>query len=198
ELSMLFQHFDKDNSGDIDFEEFVQAVKGPMTNRRRQLVALAFNKLDKDGSGTLEPDDIISTYDASHHPDVMAGKRTAADVLAEFLETFEVGGEKDGVVTRNEFENYYANVGASIDNEDYFELMIRNAWHISGGEGAAANSANKRVLVTHADGRQTVEEIQNDLGLRSDDKEGMMARLRTQGSTAESLSLHGSAGDATP
>jgi hypothetical protein len=110
----------------------------------------------------------------------------------------QVGGEKDGVVTRNEFENYYSNLGASIDNEDYFELMIRNAWHISGGEGAAANSANKRVLVTHADGRQTVEEIQNDLGLRSDDKEGMMARLRAQGSTAESLSLHGSAGDATP
>jgi hypothetical protein len=61
-----------------------------MTNRRKQLVALAFNKLDKDGSGTLEPDDIISTYDASKHPDVMAGKRTTADVLAEFLETFEV------------------------------------------------------------------------------------------------------------
>jgi Ca2+-binding EF-hand superfamily protein len=100
----------------------------------------------------------------------------------------QVGGEKDGVVTRNEFENYYSNLGASIDNEDYFELMIRNAWHISGGEGAAANSANKRVLVTHADGRQTVEEIQNDLGLRSDDKEGMMARLRAQGVSAASIS----------
>jgi hypothetical protein len=32
--------------------------------------------------------------------------------------------------------------------------MIRNAWHISGGEGQAANSANLRVLVTHADGTQ--------------------------------------------
>ena len=31
--------------------------------------------------------------------------------------------------------NYYNNVSASIDNDDYFELMIRNAWHISGGEG---------------------------------------------------------------
>jgi hypothetical protein len=37
--------------------------------------------------------------------------------------------------------------------------MIRNAWHISGGEGWCENTTNLRVLVTHSDGRQTVEEI---------------------------------------
>jgi hypothetical protein len=36
---------------------------------------------------------------------------------------------------------------------------MRNAWHISGGEGWCANSSCRRVLVTHADGKQTVEEI---------------------------------------
>ena len=77
----------------------------------------------------------------------------------EFLDTFDVGGVKDGKVTPEEFCNYYANVSASIDNDDYFELMIRNAWHISGGEGWCANTSNRRVLVTHTDGRQTVEEV---------------------------------------
>ena len=38
-------------------------------------------------------------------------------------------------------------MSASIDLDDYFELMIRNAWHIPGGEGWCANTANKRVLV---------------------------------------------------
>ena len=52
---------------------------------------------------------------------------------------------------------------------------MRNAWHISGGEGWCANTANRRVLVTHADGRQTVEEIHDDLGLQPDDKAGMLA-----------------------
>ena len=40
----------------------------------------------------------------------------------EFLDTFDVGGEVDGKVTRAEFENYYANVGASVDSDYYFEL----------------------------------------------------------------------------
>eukprot|EP00952_Eustigmatos_sp_NYUAD-ZCMA_P001417 6311-Eustigmatos_ZCMA.PRE.1 len=36
--------------------------------------------------------------------------------------------------------------------------MMRNAWHISGGQGAAANSSCIRVLVTHTDGAQEVSE----------------------------------------
>lgn len=114
-----------------------------MNDRRRALVHLAFDRLDRDGNQVLEPTDVISAYDARRHPDVIAGRRTTDDVLREFLDTFDVGGEKDGKVTRNEFENYYRNVSASIDDDDYFELMIRNAWHISGGQGWCENTSNR-------------------------------------------------------
>jgi Ca2+-binding EF-hand superfamily protein len=190
EMRMLFEHFDRDRSGSIDFEEFIQGVRDPLNDRRMKLVHMAFSVLDKDRSGFVNAVDVIDTYDASKHPEVIAGKKSANQVLEEFLDTFDVGGEKDGKVSRTEFENYYTNIGANIDNDDYFELMIRNAWHISGGEGWSANSANRRVLVTHADGRQTVEEIKDDLGLKADDKAGMMARLRAQGVNAANISLH--------
>jgi hypothetical protein len=162
-----------------------------MNERRKKIVNIAFSILDTNGNGEIEPDELIGKYDASKHPDVMSGRRTEEDVLREFLETFDVGGVKDGVVTRQEFMNYYNNIGASIDDDDYFELMIRNAWHISGGEGWAANSSNRRVLVTHADGRESVEEIKNDLGLRSNDKDGMMSRLKSQGINGKDISMYG-------
>ena len=72
-------------------------------------------------------------------------------------------------------------VSASIDDDDYFELMMRNAWHISGGEGWCENTANRRVLVVHSDGSQEVVEIENDLGLAADDIAGMRERLTKQG-----------------
>lgn len=37
----------------------------------------------------------------------------------------------DHIVTREEFEEYYNNISSSIDNDQYFELMISNAWKIN-------------------------------------------------------------------
>ena len=188
---LVFAHFDADHSGVVNFDEFVAALRDPLSARRKALVGQAFARLDKDGSGVIEPGEIAQAYDASQHPDVLSGRKTAADVLAEFAENFEVGGTHDGKVTRAEFEAYYENLGANIDDDDYFELMMRNAWHISGGEGWCANTTCRRVLVTHADGRQTVEEIQNDLGIDADDKPAMLANLKDQGLEVKSLDLSG-------
>ncbi len=110
------------------------------------------------------------------------------------MDTFD-GGEKDGQVTLKEFERYYANISASIDNDDYFELMIRNAWHISGGKGQYENTSNRRVLVTHRDGRQTVEEITNDLGIKREDTAAMVANLKARGIDAAKISTTGSFDD---
>ena len=38
----------------------------------------------------------------------------------------------DHVITWEEFEEYYCNVSASIDDDSYFELMISNAWKLYG------------------------------------------------------------------
>jgi hypothetical protein len=166
-----------------------------MSERRKNIVHMAFRVMDKDGSGYLNYEDLVDRYNVSRHPDVLAKRKTEKQVLMEFLDTFDVGGEKDGKVSLQEFENYYASISASVDNDDYFELMIRNAWHISGGEGWSANTSNRRVLVTGADGRQSVQEIKNDLGLKSDDKEGMASRLRGQGLTVDASNIGLAYGD---
>ena len=83
---------------------------------------------------------------ASKHPAVVSGAKSKEETIQEMLNVFDVGGEVDGKVTKEEFMNYYSNISASIDDDDYFELMIRNAWHISGGEGWSANSANRRLI----------------------------------------------------
>ena len=181
DLRALFEHFDADGNESIDFEEFVQGIRDPLSERRLRLVYMAFKVIDKDGSGVVDAREIATMYDASKHPDVLAGRKKPMDVMKEFLETFDVGGVKDGMVTKQEFVNYYTNLGASIDNDDYFELMIRNAWHLSGGEGWCANSTNLRVVVTDSSGRERTVEVQNDLGLKKDDIAGIYTRLKAQG-----------------
>jgi calcyphosin len=77
-------------------------------------------------------------YNGKKHPDVIAGKRTEDQILKEFLETFEVhhnirsGAKADGKVTKEEWIEYYSNVSCSIDNDEYFSLMMNNAWNLKG------------------------------------------------------------------
>ena len=110
-----------------------------MNPARKRLVAQAYAKLDKDGSGYIDVNDIKGVYTAKTHPDVLAGKKSEEQILMEFLETFEThhnlrtNGAPDHVVTKEEFEEYYNNVSSSVDNDQYFELMMNNAWKINDG-----------------------------------------------------------------
>ena len=76
-----------------------------------------------DGNGYLNINDIKGTYNASRHPDVISGKKSEEDILLEFLETFETHHNvinrqsPDHIVTKEEFEEYYNNISASIDND---------------------------------------------------------------------------------
>ncbi|ETK71748.1 hypothetical protein F441_21535 [Phytophthora nicotianae CJ01A1] len=180
EVEELFHFIDTNNSGGVDFDEFLLAVRGELNERRTQLVLAAFKILDADGSGVVDLDDIKAKYSAKQHPDVLQGRKTEDEVLLEFLDTFD-GGEKDGKVHPSEFVRYYANVSASIDDDDYFELVIRNAWHMSGGEGWSANTTCRRVLVKHEDGRHTIEEVKDDIGIGAGNVEAIRENLQAQG-----------------
>jgi 6,7-dimethyl-8-ribityllumazine synthase len=106
QIKTVFNAFDSDRSGGISYEEFLICVRGPMNERRKNIVLQAFQVslclilfyctsliiillfflfskqiLDTDKSGIVELDDIQGKYDASKHPDVIAGKRSADSVL---------------------------------------------------------------------------------------------------------------------
>lgn len=71
EILALFNTFDRNRDGTIDYDEFIRILQGPMNNFRRKLILQAFNKLDKDKSGFIEYEDIKDVYNASRHPDVI-------------------------------------------------------------------------------------------------------------------------------
>ena len=176
EADRLFALFDYNGDGQVNYNEFVRCLRGSMNKRRKDLVMMAFDTFEKDQWGKVTLRTIGSCYDVSMHPDVMSGKVSPTEALYEFMKKWDKDG--DHSVTGDEFIDYYEWVSASIDNDDYFELMIRNAWHISGGTGWMANTTCRRVLVEHNDGRQEIVEIKNDIGVGKDPEKIKLALLR--------------------
>ena len=179
EVQVIFEYFDKDKSGSITITEFMVGLRPEMPTCRKELVMQAHALLDANSDGSVTMEDIKRLFDATKHPDVLTGKKTSDQVFTEFCSEWDKNG--DNVITKDEFVEYYNDISAGIDSDQYFELMMRNAWHISGGEGAAANTSCRRVLVSHNDGTQSVHEIKNDLGIGAKDVEKMRAKLEAQG-----------------
>lgn len=126
----LFDSLDVDHSGTLDFDEFLIALRPPMNNGRKQLVFKAFTKLDKTKDNVITIEDLKGVYNVTKHPKYLSGEWDEDKCLGEFLVSFDSKDNADGQVTEEEFMNYYSGVSASIDNDAYFDLMMRNAWKI--------------------------------------------------------------------
>merc|ERR1711976_338549 len=119
----IFNTLDRDGSGSIDFDEFLVALRPPLSKSRQKLIRMAFNKLDKTEDGEVTKEDLRGVYNVKYHKKYKSGEMTEDQVFDEFLATFEDPNEKDGVVTWEEFFNYYVGVSASIDKDVYFDVM---------------------------------------------------------------------------
>lgn len=137
ETSALFSKFDKDGDGNISYDEFLRGLRGGLSDRRKAMVQRCFSILDRDGSGVVTIGDIAGVYNTSKHPDVLAGKCSEEEALETFLASFEGKHTTDARVTAEEFESYYADLGASVPSDDYFIEMMESVWMIPEKEGKA-------------------------------------------------------------
>lgn len=130
EMKILFDSFDKDKSGSIDFREFLLVLQAPLNNNRLKVVNEAFDKLDVNQDGLIRVDDlqVVLAENARQHPKFIAGEWSLDDVYKQFIQTFDDPKNPDGAVSRKEFLQYYSNVSATIDDDAYFDLMMRSAW----------------------------------------------------------------------
>ena len=138
DINLLFDKFDKDKSGEINYEEFVYAFVGEMNDRRKNLIKILFDSFDRNKTGYVSIDEIRNSYSPSNHPDVLNGKKTEDEVLAEFLDTLQYHfsllksnkDEKKNKIDFDEFLDFFNNVSVGIEDDDYFEEMIKNGFSL--------------------------------------------------------------------
>ena len=128
ELAELARHLDKNGDGHICFEEFLFHMAPPMSESRISWCNKAYNKLDANGDGHVSIHDLQQLHNPETSALVRAGKTSATAIFNNLSKYFD--GDGDGIITREEFIDYYREISPSIDNDEYFALMMQNAWKL--------------------------------------------------------------------
>lgn len=146
EAKDLFEKFDHDKSGTIDFDEFLVTLrvtinifyqpppffhvtfgvcppKPQMSKPRKEVVMQAFRKLDKTGDGVITIEDLRGVYNAKCHPKYQNGEWSEDQVFRTFLDNFDSPYDKDGKVKTH--SDHFALTGG-LTSSDSAPVKMKN------------------------------------------------------------------------
>jgi Ca2+-binding EF-hand superfamily protein len=144
DIRALFLEFDADGNNEISYNEFVSALRGNLSEKRRAIISRVFSLIDSDRDGIISMTDIGSCFNPKHHPEVKAGLMTVQTLLNAFFETFAVVS-KNGMVTLEQFMEYYASASFYEDDES-FERSMSLLWAPSPQTSTSAVSRGTTTL----------------------------------------------------
>lgn len=135
EQASIWFEYDRLGNGLIDPVDFTAALRSNgISPFRRTLMERSWSTLKKDPHGAVDVQVLCKTYNASAHPDVVRGARSEADVQSEFRSAFSHETNPSGLVSQQEYEQYYSAVSATIEEDDMFAALMRGCWNIAGAD----------------------------------------------------------------
>ena len=150
ELELIFNFFDKEKKGSINYNNLIQAIIGQITPNRENVIKNIFESFNKDNNGNVSLNELKTLFNASRHPDVINQKRSRGEIYGEFLDNIETYKEylenMRGIYTSNlsleDFINFYQIIGVDIEDDKIFEFIINNCW-IKDNGNESGNYINK-------------------------------------------------------
>ena len=126
DLDRCVAHFDKSGDGLVDAKEFIAGMRGEITESRRETIREAFDMLDVHKDGVITVQDLKGRYS-------VAGEEGATEeaALQKFLAQWDCY-TVDGVVSLDDFAEYYFDISALVEDDQYFTWMMRSAWGLGG------------------------------------------------------------------
>jgi len=125
----LLNELDSDKEGTVNYDAFLVLLRGCPNASRTACIGNVFNRFDSRGAGCLVASDLRVSYASNQHPRVIAGAITEDEAFLEFLANF---GDKNnnGQITRTEWNDFYAAVSDSIENDAHFCQLVSAAWNV--------------------------------------------------------------------
>ena len=161
DLINFYSILDYTQSNQVPTDEILRLIKGEINEQRKMLVVSKFILIDKEKTGYLPISLLKKLYNYKFHPDAFLQKKSEEQVYEEFLYTFDVFCELNGLkdeISFKDFIEYYTPISASISNDNYFGDIIYGVWNLEGTNYHSSPSNNNNTDLNKINDNQ----IQND------------------------------------
>ena len=135
----------------IKYDELLKSLIGSMSLNRQLIVQKVFDSFEKENDGKILTSDIKTKFNYNRHPDVLSGKNTGIEIyndFLDFLETFReyndnLSGGYSFSMSYDEFANFYSMISLCVEDDVYFEKILKNCWNLE--EGSNDLNMNKNI-----------------------------------------------------
>ncbi|KPI90401.1 putative Calcium-binding protein [Leptomonas seymouri] len=115
----------------IDYDVFMDYIRGHMNSTRKKAVLDVFQQLDYNSDGSIAIQDIQAMFNAQEHPVVVSdGIFTADKLLRGFLAIWDENQRQFGLVPYTEFIDYYNGLSAIIEDDKVFLGILKTTWKV--------------------------------------------------------------------
>ncbi|KEG14150.1 hypothetical protein DQ04_00601170 [Trypanosoma grayi] len=131
DVEAVMYALDRNGDGTLDPVDFIAALRRDLTPLKRTWIIRVWYLFSENRDGAVQIDELLGVFNASGHPAVVCGERTEAEVREEFQATFNTTTNPEGVITRQEFEQYYSCVAGTCPDDASFVTLMQGVWPVA-------------------------------------------------------------------
>jgi Ca2+-binding EF-hand superfamily protein len=98
EAVTLSKFINKDNSENLNFDDFLFAIRGKPNDERQAVIDLVYYKFDKNKTGYAEGTELRKVFNCVKHPRFLMGEYTEDQIFYLYLQNFS--SQVSGTVTK--------------------------------------------------------------------------------------------------
>ena len=108
-----------------------------MNDERLNIVKNVFSKLDINGRGNININELKQKFNPSGHPEAYSKNNSKEEIYEEFLNNLEIYKKYSLIKNRNssflftldDFINFYTQISFDIEDDNYFNNLITGVWN---------------------------------------------------------------------
>ncbi len=123
------KYFDKEMDNCVYFDDFLYAIRDKPNNERQSVIDLVFYKFDKNKTGIAESTELRKVFNCVKHPRYLMGDYSEDSIFYLYLKNFS-NSKNITQVTKRQWDDYYAGVSITIDDDYHFIRLIKNQFKV--------------------------------------------------------------------